>query len=80
MLAIVGRIAETVSAPVTADLEAGYGTTSEQVVETMRHAIAVGVVGANVEDGEGEDHRLVDVAYQVEVIKSIRAMAQSSGL
>jgi 2-methylisocitrate lyase-like PEP mutase family enzyme len=80
MLAIVGRIAETVSAPVTADLEAGYGTTAEQVAETMRQAIAVGVVGANVEDGGGADYRLVDLAYQVEVIKAIRAMAQSSGV
>ncbi len=80
MLAIVGRITETVSAPVTADLEAGYGTTAEQVVETMRQAIAAGVVGANLEDGSGADHRLVDLAYQVEVIKAIRAMAESCGV
>jgi len=78
MLAIVGRIAETVSVPITADLEAGYGTTAEQVVETMRQAIALGVVGANLEDGSGVDHRLADLAYQVEVIKAIRAMAESS--
>ena len=80
MLAIVGRIGKTVSLPVTADLEAGYGTTVEQVTETMRQAIAVGVVGANVEDGDGADRRLVDLAYQVEVIKAIRAMAQSNGV
>lgn len=80
MLAIVGRIAETVSLPVTADLEAGYGTTAEEVVETMRQAIALGVAGANLEDGSGADHRLADLAYQVEVIKAIRAMAESSGV
>jgi 2-methylisocitrate lyase-like PEP mutase family enzyme len=80
MLAIVGRIAKTVSLPVTADLEAGYGTTTEQVAETMRQAIAVGVVGANLEDGSGAGHRLADLAYQVEVIKAIRAMAESSGV
>jgi 2-methylisocitrate lyase-like PEP mutase family enzyme len=80
MLAMVGRIAETVSAPVTADLEAGYGTTAEQVAETMRQAITVGVIGANLEDGSGVDHRLVDLAYQVEVIKAVRAMAESSGV
>jgi 2-methylisocitrate lyase-like PEP mutase family enzyme len=80
MLSIVGRIAETVSLPVTADLEAGYGTTTEQVAETMRQAIAVGVIGANLEDGSGVDHRLADLAYQVEVIKAIRAMAESSGV
>jgi 2-methylisocitrate lyase-like PEP mutase family enzyme len=80
MLAIVGRIAKTVSLPLTADLEAGYGTTTEQVAETMRQAIAVGVVGANLEDGSGAGHRLADLAYQVEVIKAIRAMAESSGV
>lgn len=80
MLAIAGRIAETVSAPVTADLEAGYGTTVEQVVETMRQAISVGIVGANLEDSSGVDHRLADIAHQVEVINAIRSMAESSGV
>ncbi|OYV99737.1 MAG: hypothetical protein B7X11_05090, partial [Acidobacteria bacterium 37-65-4] len=80
MLAIVGRIAETVSVPVTADLEAGYGATADQVAETMRQAIAVGVVGANLEDGSGSEHRLADLAYQVEVIRAVRATAESSGV
>jgi 2-methylisocitrate lyase-like PEP mutase family enzyme len=80
MLSIVERIAEMVSVPVTADLEAGYGATAEQVAETMRQAIAAGAVGANLEDGSGVDHQLADLAYQVEVIKAIRAMAESSGV
>ena len=78
MLAIVGRIAETVSVPVTADLEAGCGMTAERVAETMRQAIDAGAVGANLEDGSGADHPPVDLAYQVEVIKAIRAVAESS--
>jgi len=46
MIEAVGRIAAAVELPVSADLEAGYG----DVGETVRRAIAVGAVGANVED------------------------------
>ncbi|MCW0215407.1 MAG: isocitrate lyase/phosphoenolpyruvate mutase family protein [Pseudonocardia sp.] len=46
MIAAVGRIAGAVDIPVTADLEGGYGDAGE----TVRRAIGVGVVGANLED------------------------------
>lgn len=46
MIDMVGRIAAAVELPVTADLEAGYGDPGE----TVRRAIGVGVVGANLED------------------------------
>src|SRR6476469_4019853 len=46
MLAMVGRIAAGVDLPVTADLEAGYGDPAE----TIRRAVGLGVVGANLED------------------------------
>ncbi len=46
MLDMAGRIAAAVELPVTADLEAGYGDAGE----TVRRAIGVGVVGANLED------------------------------
>ncbi len=46
MIDMVGRIAAAVELPVTADLEAGYGDAGE----TVRKAIGVGVVGANLED------------------------------
>jgi 2-methylisocitrate lyase-like PEP mutase family enzyme len=46
MLAAVGRIAAATDLPVSADLEAGYG----DVDRTIRAAIGVGAVGANLED------------------------------
>ncbi|CAN5416774.1 isocitrate lyase/phosphoenolpyruvate mutase family protein [soil metagenome] len=46
MIEAVGRIVAATSLPVTADLEAGYGN----VGETVRKAIGVGIVGANLED------------------------------
>jgi 2-methylisocitrate lyase-like PEP mutase family enzyme len=42
----IRRIVAAVEVPVSADLEAGYG----DVGETVRRAIGVGVVGANIED------------------------------
>ncbi|TDN91310.1 isocitrate lyase/phosphoenolpyruvate mutase family protein [Microbacterium sp. BK668] len=42
----IDRIVKATDLPVSADLEAGYG----DVGETIRRAIGVGVVGANIED------------------------------
>lgn len=46
MIEAVGRIAASTDLPVSADLEAGYGNPGE----TIRKAIGVGIVGANLED------------------------------
>ena len=46
MIEAVGRIVEATTLPVTADLEGGYGDPTG----TVRKAIGVGVVGANIED------------------------------
>ena len=50
MLDHVGRIVTAVGVPVTADLEAGYGDTADDVGRTVARAIEQGVVGANLED------------------------------
>src|SRR6266849_8369009 len=55
MLEVVGRIARAVRIPVTADLEAGYGTTVKDMVETVKAAIAAGIIGMNLEDVTGDD-------------------------
>jgi 2-methylisocitrate lyase-like PEP mutase family enzyme len=46
MLEMVGRIVAATDLPVTADLEGGYGDPAG----TIRRAIGLGVVGANIED------------------------------
>ncbi len=70
MLDMVGRIVAATDLPVTADLEAGYGDTAE----TIRRAIGVGVVGANIED---ELKPLGDAADQV---AAIVAAGQAEGI
>jgi 2-methylisocitrate lyase-like PEP mutase family enzyme len=62
-LDMVARIVAAVDLPVSMDMEAGYGDAGE----TTRRAIAVGVVGGNLEDGM----RLLDEA--VEAVTAVLA-------
>lgn len=50
MLDQVGRIVAAVGVPVSADLEAGYGETADEVARTVALAGELGVAGANLED------------------------------
>lgn len=50
MLEHVARIVAAVGVPVTADLEAGYGDTPDDVGRTVARAVEIAAVGANIED------------------------------
>ena len=76
MLGAVERIANTVSIPVTADMEAGYGETLEEVINTARFLIATGAVGLNIEDAPvNAAGVLADAGRQVELLQAIRETA-----
>lgn len=80
-LGAVRRIASAVDVPVTADLEAGFGETPEQVAETARAAMDAGAVGMNLEDGvEGRPDFLVDVNLQKEKIRAVIEAGASAGV
>ena len=49
-LFIIGRIAKSVSLPLSVDLEGGYGEKTETIVSNMARLQAFGVVGINIED------------------------------
>ena len=71
MLDMVGRIVEAVGdLPVSADLDSGYGNAGE----TVRRAIGVGVVGANVED------RLKPLADSVAAVEAVIAAGEAEGV
>lgn len=70
-LDMIGRIvAAAGELPVTADLDAGYGDAGE----TVRRAIGVGVVGANVED------RLKPLDESVAAVEAIVAAGEAEGV
>ena len=64
MLEQVKRIVDATELPVTADLEGGYG----DAPETIRRAIGLGVVGANIED---QLKPIAEAAAQVEAIMKV---------
>ena len=71
MLDMVGRIVDAAGdLPVSSDLDAGFGNAGE----TVRRAIGVGVVGANVED------QLRPLADSVAVVEAIIAAGESEGV
>jgi 2-methylisocitrate lyase-like PEP mutase family enzyme len=73
MLAAVARIAKAVKAPVTADVESGYGNRPEDAAATARSVIEAGAVGINLEDATGSpDRPLADLALQLEKIHAVR--------
>ncbi|PRZ08311.1 2-methylisocitrate lyase-like PEP mutase family enzyme [Isoptericola sp. CG 20/1183] len=69
-LSAVARIVAATDLPVTADLDAGFGDPGESV----RRAIGVGVVGANVED------RLVPLTEAVANVEAIVRVAEQEGV
>jgi 2-methylisocitrate lyase-like PEP mutase family enzyme len=81
MLSMVARIASAVRTPVTADLEAGYGITIEDMSETVKAMVAAGAVGMNLEDVTGsEESSQVGLSLQVEKIRAIRRVGESLGV
>lgn len=70
MIEAVGRVVDQTELPVTADLEGGYG----DAAGTVRRAIGVGVVGANIED------QLKPVAEATAQVEAVMAAAQAEGV
>ncbi len=80
MLATVQTIVNAVDVPVSADLEGGFGTRPDRVAETVQMAIAIGVVGCNIEDLSGDiADPLLDAQLAAERIQAARAAANASG-
>lgn len=78
LIEVVARITRVVSCPVTVDMEAGYGNTLHEVLQTTRAIIETGAVGINIEDStKGREPTLVDSAYQVGLLRTIRELAAS---
>jgi 2-methylisocitrate lyase-like PEP mutase family enzyme len=70
MLEHVKRIVDATELPVTADLEGGYG----DAPETIRRAIGLGVVGANIED------QLKPIAEAAKQVEDIMKVAEQEGV
>jgi 2-methylisocitrate lyase-like PEP mutase family enzyme len=75
---VIARITRSVSVPVTADVEAGYGLSPGDLVERLLEA---GAVGCNLEDTD--HHRgagLVDAGEHAERLRAVRHAATEAGV
>ncbi len=75
------RICRVVTAPVSVDIERGFGPTAGEVGATVRALLAVGVVGINIEDGAiPGTTTLASPAISSERISVIRQVANDAGV
>lgn len=78
---LVARIVATVSVPVTADIESGFGTTPDDVASTVRAVLAAGAAGVNIEDAlHTGPAALRDVDGQCTRLAAARTAADDAGL
>jgi 2-methylisocitrate lyase-like PEP mutase family enzyme len=77
MLAAVGRIATAVEVPVTADLEAGYGLSPDELVAGLLEA---GAVGLNQEDTDHTTGGLSDPDAHSERLAAIKEAGRRAGV
>jgi 2-methylisocitrate lyase-like PEP mutase family enzyme len=80
-VAAIARIARAVDAPVTADIESGFGRGPVEVAETVRMVVEAGAVGINLEDGVQERRgELYEVAQALERLGAAREAAAKAGV
>jgi 2-methylisocitrate lyase-like PEP mutase family enzyme len=79
MIDAIAGIVSAVEVPVTVDIEAGYGNTLNEILDSIKQIIATGIVGINIEDSIDSNPVLVDVMEFCERISAIRALSDSLG-
>ena len=76
VVAATRRIVQAVEVPVTADIEAGFGETPDQVAKSVSDIIAAGAIGINLEDGN--PHGATPIRPIAESAERIRAACEAA--
>jgi 2-methylisocitrate lyase-like PEP mutase family enzyme len=79
MIGAISGIVNGVKAPVTVDIEAGYGKNLNEIIDSVKKIIATGIVGINIEDSIDLNPVLIDETEFCERISAIRALSDSLG-
>ena len=82
VLAHARAIVDATDLPVSVDFESGFGATANDVAETYRHAAAVGLVGATIEDltpTRRKDKPLFDIGEATERVAAAVAATRKLG-
>jgi 2-methylisocitrate lyase-like PEP mutase family enzyme len=76
----VGRIARVLSVPLSADIVAGFGKTTKEVLVTVKAILRTGAVGINIEDFAHTTKKLYPIERQVANVKAIRKLGETQGI
>ncbi len=76
----VGRIARVLSVPLSVDVVAGFGKTTKEVLVTVKAILKTGAVGINIEDFTHATKKLYPIERQIENIKAIRKLGETTGI
>ena len=79
MIHVITGIVNGVQVPVTVDIEAGYGTNLNEIIDSVKQIISTGIVGINIEDSIDLSPELVEEMEFCERISAIRALSDSLG-
>lgn len=78
-LQIIKAITESVKIPVSADIEAGYGDTAEEIITNVLRTADVGVAGINIEDSLKKQQGLRDREEHSNLLSKIRSALDRNG-
>src|SRR5229473_45558 len=76
----VGRIARVLSVPLSADIVAGFGKTTKEVVATVKAILKAGGIVINIEDFAHATKKLFPIERQIENVKAIRRLGDTVGV
>lgn len=77
IIANAATIVAATDLPVSADLEDGFGPAPEECAQTIRQALAVGLVGGSIEDATGDrDRPIHDLSLAVERVAAAAETAR----
>jgi 2-methylisocitrate lyase-like PEP mutase family enzyme len=77
---IVARIAATIDAPITVDIEGGYSENDCELAGNVSRLVNLGVIGINFEDRVVKGTGLYDIDRQAGRISAIRKAAEQKGI
>ncbi len=79
-LSAIRRISKVIALPLSVDIVAGFGPSTDRVLDTVRSVVEAGAVGINLEDLIHRTNALYPTQSQVEKIRAIRSLANKIGV
>jgi 2-methylisocitrate lyase-like PEP mutase family enzyme len=76
----IRRIAKVLTVPLSVDIVAGFGKTTQEVLLTVKAVLRAGGIGINIEDFAHATKRLYPVERQVDNVKAIKKLGNTVGV